>query len=918
MAKRGTVEEADASCMPAIILSGVYDKHGNMWREPVNAPDPLFTVLSLDGVPFSLASENLSAHSQSLDFHYGVYSRKTTWNVKGARLTVSTERFASMDDVHLLCMKYTVSADVPISPKVEIHINTNVHDLNGPHLGHFQFALKGQTHTLICETLEKKIPIALANAIESASPSSIEENHSSYLLNLDDSKPAELFVFSAIWTGLDTDDPLANVEKSVLHAKKAGWDRLLAEHKAKWDEIWQIGDVVIKGDDYAQKALRYSLYHLHIIAPRHKRRCGNFSIPARGLSGQTYKGAIFWDTEMFMAPYFLATEPELAAQFIRYRIETLPGARRKAREYGFRGAFFAWESQETGDDACTDFNVTDVFTGRPVRTYFRDKQVHISADIALAVKRYVDATGDFSILKEGGLELVLEVARFYLSSIYYSPEHKRYEALDVVGPDEYHERVNNNAFTNRMILMVFETALTTISLLKERDEAFIEELMAKLNFSEDFAFMQDVMPRFYVPQPNEQGVIEQFDGYFRLEDCSLDAVRSRLKDPKEYWGGGNGVASTTRIIKQADVVTMLALFGDEYPAFVKKANLAFYEPRTEHGSSLSACMYALLACETGDSDWAYPFFIKNVEIDITGKGKHFAGLVYIGGTHPAANGGAWLTVIHGFCGFSLKNNKIQVRPRLPSHWEEVMFHVSLPDGLHKVTVTRDGWNEEVMIQVNMKGAIFDLDGVIVDTAKYHFLAWKRLAAELGFDFTQADNERLKGVSRMRSLDILLDVGRCTMNDEEKKAAASKKNAWYMEYLGTLKQSDMLPGALEYLSCLKKQGIRIALGSASKNAGFILEKLGICGLFDAVIDGNAVSAAKPDPEVFLKAASALSLSPSVCTVFEDSLVGIQAAKAGGMKVVGVGSPELLPGADMYVSCLRAMHPSGVRQLHTGCY
>ncbi|MDR1215333.1 MAG: beta-phosphoglucomutase [Treponema sp.] len=211
---------------------------------------------------------------------------------------------------------------------------------------------------------------------------------------------------------------------------------------------------------------------------------------------------------------------------------------------------------------------------------------------------------------------------------------------------------------------------------------------------------------------------------------------------------------------------------------------------------------------------------------------------------------------------------------------------------------------------NMQGAIFDLDGVIVDTAKYHFLAWKRLAAELGFDFTQADNERLKGVSRMRSLDILLDVGRCAMNDEEKEVAASKKNAWYMEYLGTLKQSDMLPGALEYLNYLKKQGVRIALGSASKNAGFILEKLGIGGLFDAVIDGNAVSAAKPDPEVFLKAASALSLSPSVCTVFEDSLAGIQAAKAGGMKVVGIGSPELLPGADMYVSCLRAMHPSGV--------
>lgn len=205
----------------------------------------------------------------------------------------------------------------------------------------------------------------------------------------------------------------------------------------------------------------------------------------------------------------------------------------------------------------------------------------------------------------------------------------------------------------------------------------------------------------------------------------------------------------------------------------------------------------------------------------------------------------------------------------------------------------------------MQGAIFDLDGVIVDTAKYHFLAWKRLAAGFGFDFTEADNERLKGVSRMRSLDILLEAGRRSMSETEKEVAAAKKNAWYLEYLETLKQTDMLPGALEYLDYLKNWGVRVALGSASKNAAFILGRLGIHGLFDAVIDGDAVSAAKPDPEVFLKAAAALSLSPSVCVVFEDSFAGVQAAKAGGMKVVGVGSPELLPGADMCVSCLKEM-------------
>jgi beta-phosphoglucomutase len=208
----------------------------------------------------------------------------------------------------------------------------------------------------------------------------------------------------------------------------------------------------------------------------------------------------------------------------------------------------------------------------------------------------------------------------------------------------------------------------------------------------------------------------------------------------------------------------------------------------------------------------------------------------------------------------------------------------------------------------MAGAIFDLDGVLVDTAKYHYLAWKRLAGELGFDFTEADNERLKGVSRIRSLEILLELGRCSLDEAGKEAAAAKKNAWYVEYLNTLDQGALLPGSREYLHYLREKHIRIALGSASKNAPLILNRLTITDLFDAVIDGNAVSRAKPDPEVFLKGAEALSLPPSACVVFEDSLAGIEAAKKGGMRAVALGTRELLPGADRYITSLRDLLPA----------
>jgi beta-phosphoglucomutase len=203
---------------------------------------------------------------------------------------------------------------------------------------------------------------------------------------------------------------------------------------------------------------------------------------------------------------------------------------------------------------------------------------------------------------------------------------------------------------------------------------------------------------------------------------------------------------------------------------------------------------------------------------------------------------------------------------------------------------------------NMKGAIFDLDGVIVDTAKYHYLAWASLADELGFTFTEEDNERLKGVSRMRSLDILLEVGGLQFAEAEKLAMAEKKNRLYVEYISKLEASELLPGVKEYLTGLRTRGIGIALGSASKNAEFILNKLNITDLFDAVVDGNKVSLAKPDPEVFLIAGQELGLQPDECVVFEDAEAGVQAGKAAGMKVVGIGKPEVLKEADWVIKGL----------------
>jgi beta-phosphoglucomutase len=215
--------------------------------------------------------------------------------------------------------------------------------------------------------------------------------------------------------------------------------------------------------------------------------------------------------------------------------------------------------------------------------------------------------------------------------------------------------------------------------------------------------------------------------------------------------------------------------------------------------------------------------------------------------------------------------------------------------------------------MHIKACIFDLDGVLVDTARYHFLGWKRLTDQLGIKFTEEDNERLKGVSRMASLEIILEIGKKELDEKQKLEYATLKNKWYVDYISKMTPDEILPGCLDFINELKSVGIKVAVGSASKNTPMILERVGILHLFDAVADGNNVQKAKPDPEVFLKAASLLGVKPDECIVFEDAAAGVQAALNAGMICVGIGSAKILKDAHLVVNGLDEMNLLKLRSI-----
>jgi len=691
MGYRGTMDEWGRQEMAAVNLAGLYDQNGDNWREPVNAPNGLFAKLYVNRESAALGEAETAEHSQTVNFRKGLHIRNTDFT----KVRIKSERLVSMASHHLLASRFVMTFNEDADAELITGIVTDIWDINGPHLFDHSFS-KGWTIQVQSRTGELSIPVAVAQAIGCGfSHEEKQEINGSGIFRrmLFKAKAGESYtieLFSAVYTGIDCPEPGGHAVELVNKALTAGFEEILAAHESAWERIWDNSAVELKGCDEAARSINASLYHLHSIAPRH---ASAYSIPARGLSGQTYKGAIFWDTEIFLFPVFAHTEPELAKTLLRYRIETLPGALAKAAEYGYRGAFYPWESQEGGAEGCTDYNVVDVFTNRPVRTYFRDKQIHISGDIAYTFWRYYELTGDISLFLDGGAEVILQCARFYLSRAHSRIDKNKIELLDVIGPDEYHERVNNNAFTNQIAAHCLACVLKLESILTEKAPGFFDSLVKKLDFEDDARLIKAIYTKL-LPEFKEGDIVEQFDGYFKLEDCSLETVRSRLLDKKEYWGCNHGVAANTQIIKQADVIAMMALFPSLFSEATVERNWSFYEPRTEHGSSLSSCMYALTACRFGRADLAWEHFIKTASIDIKGGGKHWAGNIYIGGTHPAANGGAWLIAVLGFAGLKIQNGEITASPCLPKQIESLRFPVNVCGKRATITVTRKGWEVE--------------------------------------------------------------------------------------------------------------------------------------------------------------------------------------------------------------------------------
>ena len=471
------------------------------------------------------------------------------------------------------------------------------------------------------------------------------------------------------------DDPAPAARAALARNRASGWRAVVAAHETAWRARWHEADVVVEGDDQVQRALRFAVYHLISAANPEDERV---SVGARGLTGDAYLGHVFWDTEIYLLPFYTMVWPEAARAMLMYRYNTLPAARMKAAQMGCKGALYAWESADTGEETTPesvvgpDGTMIDVLTGK--------MEIHISADVAYAVWQYWRVTGDDDFFVEAGAEILLETARFWASRSSKEQDGRRH-IRHVIGPDEYHEDVDDNAFTNVMARWNIVRALEAIEVLMKRWPHCAAVLLDRLSLADgELADWRDAAASIVTGLDPASGIYEQFAGYHNLEPVDL-ASYTENNAPIEVLIGHRRI-QRSQVVKQADVVALEALLPEEFPGPMAEANFRYYESRCAHGSSLSAGMHALVAARLGDSTQALKHLHHAATADLEFDPNS------AGGIRIAGLGGVWQAVVLGFAGLDLSDDGISINPQLPPKWHSISFKIRSRRRLVQVRITR--------------------------------------------------------------------------------------------------------------------------------------------------------------------------------------------------------------------------------------
>jgi len=746
---RGAMDECDANSInyPGTYIAGLYNRLSTpiagkeIWNEDfVNAPNWLPVTFSINnGKWFDINNTNILTIERNLDFRTGLLTRSLkVRDESGNETFIESKRFASMANPHLSMLQYSVK---PLNYSGRVTLKTGINgaiindgverykSLNQQHLKAVDQGANGNRQNVVVSTTQSGIQIAevadhyfykhgKAVSVTLTHDISLSVVSGTVSFELQKEETVSLVKKVAIFTSKidDVSDPLTSAN-TLLDITTSGFDSLLHTSSVAWKIIWNKIDLKVTGDRFSQKLLRLHLYHLMVSMSPHNGII-DASITARGLHGEAYRGHIFWD-ELFIMPLYDINLPEVAKAMLLYRYRRLEKAKEYAKEYGYSGAMFPWQSGSDGSEE------TQIIHLNPLNgqwhTDHSSLQRHVSLAVAFNIWQYYQVTGDLDFMKAYGTEMFLQICRFWASKCHWNESRQRYDLTKVMGPDEFHEQypdaseggLNNNAYTNLMVAWAFRKAALILKSYGEKGLAEFDRLGFK---EEELDLWKGIAGKLFL-DIDKDGIIAQYEGYFDLKELDWDFYKKKYGDiyrmdrilkaegltPDEFKVAKQAdMLMTFYNLEKPEVDSLLSGLGYKLPSDYLQRNLEYYFRRTSHGSTLSRIVHSRLASIAGNREMSWQLYsdaLASDYIDIQG-GTTAEGI------HAGVMAGTVLIALTTFAGISLDQDILSIQPSLPDAWESLSFGISFKGTRFHLKITKTkliiNADKESLILVNGK------------------------------------------------------------------------------------------------------------------------------------------------------------------------------------------------------------------------
>ena len=688
--------------LPYFFINGIFDKSETFMKELATLPNPLGIHLSSERTPIDLSGTVHDFH-RALDMRHGsLMETMLLTDAQGRTTKLQSLRFVDRTDRHRMGIRLWVT---PIDWDGICEINQLIDGSIINFADAPRFSVK---HTRVCanetldesrgaymevETRDDHIHVGVGTAMIASVDGQPALGHRDFHsfgekavefgdVHLKRGQTCEITKAVSVFDSRDISPWHLHdaCDQSIRGFFDEGFDQAFARHCEQYRQLWEQANITIEGDPIIDHAVRFNVFHLMSAGNPQDSR---INIGGKLLSGEEYGGHAFWDTELFMLPYFSYVFPRVARNLETYRYDRLGAAEKNARRYCQKGARYPWESADDGSEQCPDWTIE--YDGTATPCVVADYELHVTAAVAYGIYNYVTITNDRDFLSSRGMPILVQTAKFWAHRCEWNQERQGYEITRVMGPDEWHEIVDNNTYTNYLARWNIRYARQQLESLKQCDPHRYEDSITRYHLTHDeLALWQKVADNLYLPHQKNSDLLEQFEGYFKLLPLTITAHDKndwpiRPQRPKgTSW-------QDTQIIKQADVVMLLSVLPNDFSFDQMRTNYEYYEKRTLHGSSLSPSVYALVGLRAGFTDKAYRYMKRAALLDLLDLQHNDRE-----GIHAANAAGVWQDVVLGFAGVNIDADGILcITPRLPSQWKSVTFRLHVHGSWLEIHVRAD-------------------------------------------------------------------------------------------------------------------------------------------------------------------------------------------------------------------------------------